>query len=64
MEFYDLLGGILNIFSHRERKKGVRGRIHDVLERRKDGEQLRRDKLKVAVSQVVHEVDKGYVSKE
>lgn len=45
-------------------KRDVRGRIHDVLERRKDGKELPRDKFKVAVSQIVHEVDKSYISEE
>ena len=50
--------------TRRERERDVRGRIHDVLERRKDGKQLLRDKLKVAVSHIVHEVHKSYVKKE
>lgn len=42
----------------------VRGRVHHVLERREDREQLGRNNLKIAVSQVVHEIEIGNVTKQ
>lgn len=42
----------------------LRGGIHDVLERWKDGEKPFWYELKVAVSHVVHEINVCYITKE
>lgn len=45
-------------------KNDLRGRIHKVFERGKDGENPLGNELKVAVPHVIHEINIGNVAKE
>lgn len=48
----------------KEKERYIRWSIHEVLERREDREELPRNNLEIAVSQIVHEIDKSDISNE